>query len=185
MFDIVLPKDNESELIRMAERLGWKELCLAYSQLRDISQFQKNTTLKLLSGIIVEPGKETKYKDKVDLLICRTSEAEKARLVAEQGIVDMITGLEGSPRPDFMHHRNSGLNHIICKLLRDKDVAIVFDFSSLLRADKRQRAVLFGRMKQNRYFARKYKINIFCVSFASTIFGMRSRKDFESFILIL
>ena len=47
MFDIVFPDKNEKEFIKNAERLGFSGLYFAYTKPTDISQFQKQTKLKL------------------------------------------------------------------------------------------------------------------------------------------
>ncbi|MFQ5474911.1 MAG: RNase P subunit p30 family protein [Candidatus Nanoarchaeia archaeon] len=175
MFDIVLPEDNELELIRMAERLGWKRLCLAYGKHKDISRFRQQTSIGLLSGIIGDSGS-------ADLIIAKTSDPDKTRSLAERSRINIITGLEASKKHDFMHHRNSGLNHVICRILAENDIVIAFDFSSILDSKGRQRAILLGRMKQNARFARKYKIGLIFASFASSPLGMRSPRLASSFL---
>lgn len=185
MFDIIVPEDNELELIKIAEKLGWKELCLAYDKPKDIDQFRKKTDMKLISGIISKQGSESKFKGKADLILSRTSDASTARSLAEQGLTNILFGLENSERPDFIHHRNSGLNHVICKLMVEKNISICFDFSEILKSNGKSRAVLLGRMRQNLKFAKKYNIEIIFASFAGSQFGIRSPETFISLKNIL
>jgi RNase P/RNase MRP subunit p30 len=91
--------------------------------------------------------------------------------------IDIIYGLEESKRNDFIHHRNSGLNHILAKELSRKDIIIGFSFNSFLKEGSK----VLPRMKQNVRLCRKYKVNMVYASFAKDPYELRSEKDLESF----
>jgi len=182
MFDIVFPNSNEQEFITMAEKLGINELCLTYDSPKDISGWQSKTSIKLFSGILVKPGSEQKFVGKADILIAKTSDPNTMRLLAETGHINIIYDLEQAERPDFIHHRNSGLNHIICKMIAEKNISIYFNFSSILDSSGKTRAIILGRMKQNLRFAKKYDIQFSASSFAAHPFDMRSDLVRNSFL---
>jgi RNase P/RNase MRP subunit p30 len=185
MMDIVFPKDDEKEFIKMAERLGLEGLVFVYSAPKDITAFKNDTKLKLSSGILCKPEDVRKYKGKFLTLVEATEDQEQIRHIIEQVRPDIIFNLEFARRKDFMHHRASGLNHILAKLAADNDVAIGFNFSALLGLSPRERAICLGRMSQNLMFARKFKFGVVIASFANSIFRMRSEKEFSSFFSVL
>jgi RNase P/RNase MRP subunit p30 len=88
---------------------------------------------------------------------------------------------ENSSRRDFMHHRNSSLNHILAKIMHDKKIAYVVD-CSMIFSNVQQ---LLGRVEQNIMLAKKYKVNIVLGSFAKKPLDMCSWKDLISFFSFL
>ncbi len=185
MIDIVFPKDNETEFIKMAERLNMEGLCLVYSVPKDISQFQQNTKLKLSQGILCTIDNVKKYKGKYVTLLESPEDQTKLRHIIEKVKPDILFNLEFARRKDFMHHRASGLNHVLAKLARDNDVSIGFNFSKLLKANPQDRAVYMGRMMQNIRFAKKFGFNTVMASFTSEVYQMRPRVDIYYLIKLL
>jgi RNase P/RNase MRP subunit p30 len=175
MIDIVCPQGNESKLIEMAERLGYKELCFLYDAQKDISSFQKKTALKLFSASL--------YPKRSILTAAKASGDDRPLL--ERKDIDIIYGLEMSRRPDFMHHRNSGLNQVLCKLASDNKIMLCLDFGSVLKNKGMFRSRILGRMMQNIEFCRKYKIKTAIASFARNPYEMRSPRDLMSFGIVL
>jgi len=91
---------------------------------------------------------------------------------------DIITSLETSLTKDKTHFKDSGLNHVLCKLAKKNNIAIAFNFNNILNAKKQY--IILGRIRQNIMLCRKYKIPMIIVSFANTSFEMRNPKDFIS-----
>ena len=106
--------------------------------------------------------------------------SEKNRAVIESKKTDIIFNLENQPRQDFLHHRNSGLNHILAKLASENNTAIGFSFSNIL-AEKKRRARLFGRLMQNIQLCKKFGTKMVLASFASKPYQMRAAHDLEAF----
>jgi RNase P/RNase MRP subunit p30 len=177
MIDIVFPKDNEKEFIQMAQRLGFEGLVFVYTSPKDVAQFQKDTKLRLSSGILCRPEDVRRYKGKLITIVDAPEDQDKIRHIIEQVRPDILFNLEFSRRKDFIHHRASGLNHVLAKLAADKGVAIGFNFSGLLSLPQRERAVVMGRMMQNLMFARKFRFETAIASFACSHFHMRSAQD--------
>lgn len=173
--DIIFPKGNELEFFKMAERLGWNELCLVYDKKIDISQFRNKTKLKLRTGLLCKPSEARKLNGKADFIFVKG--AEGIRQILEQGSSDIIFDLETLPENDHMHYKKSGLNQVLCKLAVDNNTVIGISFSSILKLKGRKRASFIGRTMQNIMFARKFGIKLKIASFASTPFEMRSQKD--------
>jgi RNase P/RNase MRP subunit p30 len=105
--------------------------------------------------------------------------SDSDREVLESGRADMIFNLENQKRQDFLHHRNSGVNHIHAKLASDNTVTLGFSFTNILQ-EKKRRARLIGRIMQNIRLARKFKTKTVFASFAKSPYAMRAWRDMIS-----
>lgn len=181
MEDIVFPKGNENEFIAMAEKLGIASLCLVYDSPKDISGFQKKTRVTLSAAILCRPEDVKKYKGKFLTIVRAPEDQTQLRHIIERVRPDILFGLEFHRRKDFLHHRASGLNHILAAIAKEKGVAIGFNFSALLNAKPRERALFIGRMMQNIKFSRKFKFRTVIASFAESQCEMRSERDIGYF----
>jgi RNase P/RNase MRP subunit p30 len=97
--------------------------------------------------------------------------------------VDILLDPHCGRRRDFMHQRNSGLNHVLCKLAKQNKVAIGFSFFSILHA--KQQGRLMGRMMQNIKLCRKYKVPMVIASFAQNKWELRNPTDLQAFFRVL
>ncbi len=184
MIDIVFPKDNERDFIEMALRLGYKNLCFIYASAKDLENIKKFQEYKinLFSGLLSKPEDVFRIRNKADLILVKSS--DKDRFSLEKAKPDILFGL-GNKGRDTMHYRSSGLNQVMCRLAKENNVCIGFDFGSLIEATDIKRAVLIGRMKQNTRFCRKYKVKTVIASFADNPYKMRSPHDLVSFGITL
>lgn len=169
--DIVFPKNNEKAFIGMAAKLGYSALCFAYEKYdsekrKKLDALRKKTKLGLFAA-----GKGA------DLSIMKAGAENRNAL--EQGRVDIIFGFEEPGGKDFAFSRNSGLNHILCAIAKEKGVMAGFSFSSVLNA--KNKPVIIGRMKQNIMLCRKYNVETVIASFATSPYEMRSPHDLAAF----
>ncbi len=132
--------------------------------------FSKNYIVSIVKG--------TNKSSKRSLTVVEAKDDGFNREVLERGKAHILIGLEKKQRKDFMHHRNSGLNQVLCKLAKKKKVAIGFSFSEILNA--RDRPQLLGRMMQNIKLCRKYKVKIVFATFAKNKWEMRAASDMLS-----
>src|SRR3989344_1390288 len=91
-----------------------------------------------------------------ELVIVQGGDDTINRLALSSRYVDVLLDPHLGQRKDFMHQRNSGLNHVLCALAKEHNVAIGFSFSNILRAQHREK--LLGRIMQNILLCRRYKI---------------------------
>jgi len=173
--DIVFPNGNEDEFVSMALRLGYSSLYFVYGP-KDFKRFVSDK-VKVFCGVI---SKQVVNKLNPDFVIARADEG--VRSVLEQGKVDLVFDFELGDRKDFIHHRNSGLNQVLCKIMEENDISLGFSFNSILNKASPQ---LLGRIMQNAGFARKYKLKMVIASFAHNPFEMRAPKDLLAFGEIL
>ena len=158
MKDYVIAK-NEKEFIALAEKLGFTEL-------------------------VFINGDVTKLKSKMKLSSSKRifkSDIKKDRGLIESKKADLIYGFETLSRKDGFHFLNSGLNHVIVKLMKDKNVSYGLSFSQLVGVSKLEQSIILGRIMQNIKLCKKYKVPVVVGSFANSPYLMRDSKDLLAF----
>lgn len=86
---------------------------------------------------------------------------------------------------DFLYQRNSGLNHVLCKIAKKNNKPIVFRFSDV-QGREEQKALVLGRMAQNLRLCKKYSIDYIFANFSSDpekILNFKQLKIFERILL--
>jgi len=177
MTDYVYPNNNEKAFIQMAEYFGIEKLCFIYQKepdIRKVRLLQESTKVVLSAGI---EFRGSPRKTKASVVFVRAN--EDIRKYLQNLKVKGVIGVEQSPKLDYMHHRNSGLNQVLCKVAKDCKTSVVYSFSDLLNVERKKRAIFLGRMRQNMKFCRKYKTPVIIGSFAKHPTEMRCLKDIE------
>lgn len=177
--DIVFPKGNENEFIELAEKLGYDSVVFAYENAGDIPELKLKTKIKIKVGLVAGEKGIQKAKKKADIVLFKSTGND--RWVFEKSDADIIFGLEEAQKKDYMHHRASGLNQVLCKIAAKKNKIIGFDFSSVLNATGMLKAQIIGKIRQNAKFCRKYKVKTALASFAKSPYGMRAPNDMIAF----
>ncbi|MDP2909068.1 MAG: RNase P subunit p30 family protein [Nanoarchaeota archaeon] len=142
---------------------------------------------KVISVNIIEPAtkKELRKKLKQESGLRVVLGSANNRTVAETKKVDILLSPEKGVKKDSLHHRNSGLDTVICGLAKKNSIAIGFNFNDILTNEGTKRAEIIGRMMQNVWLCRKYKLRMVLGSFAKDKWQMRARNDLISFGIIL
>ncbi len=78
------------------------------------------------------------------------------RKILEMKNVNMLI-LYHKEKSDKLKQRDSGLNHILCKIAKEKNITIAIDFSEILGTQGRERAEVLARLIQNLKLIKKYK----------------------------
>ncbi len=190
--DLVLPKSNEKEFIEIAEKLKIDGLCFVYSfknkedflkKNEKMKNLQEKTKLKLFSGIIADSRNISKAKKLSKIVIYKFviyKSTGNDRHAIEKSKTNIIFDLETVAARDSMHHRNSGLNQILCRLANKNNIMIGFSFSGILNTDGITRSQILGRLMQNIRLCRKYKVKAVIASFAEKPYDLRSYPDLKS-----
>ena len=97
--------------------------------------------------------------------------------------INIIFNIENQAGNDFIHQRNSGLNHILCNLAHKNNKIIGTSFSNLLNNSFNPQ--LLGRIYQNFSLCKKYNVKTIFASFATNPSELRSPSDLRSFLLSL
>jgi RNase P/RNase MRP subunit p30 len=167
MIDFVLPGSNEDGFMAMAKRLSI-DLCFVQDNPKNIMGASCAQLLK----------KRTARQGDLSVMMA----PEDARLAIEKVRPDIIFCAENTPKSDFIHQRNSGLNHIVCTLAREHDIAIGFAFTSCLG---KYGARAMGRMSANIRMCRKYNVPMVIATLATDPFLMRTPEDLKSLFITL
>lgn len=184
--DIVIPSNNETEFIELASRLGIKKLYFVYhfdsyyeekiQKKLNLIKNHHNVTLEI--GFLVNQKNLNKAYKQSKLLIVKSS--NKDRFFIESKKIKLIYGFEEVYKKDYLHQRASGLNHTICELAKENNVAIGFAYSSLFNKSSQITPLLIGRIMQNVALCQKYKVKTIIGSFSENPFAMRSFYDIIS-----
>ncbi len=102
------------------------------------------------------------------------------RFCLENNKVNILLNPEKNDDKDFMHSRNSGLNHILCKIAYENDKAIGINFNYLLDLNENKRITALGRIMQNIRLCRKYRVKVFIINIINKWDDERSAKDLKS-----
>lgn len=186
MIDIVVPAGNEQEFIEIGKRLGYHGICFLY-RLNDYFSAAPVSSggIKAYKGIIAESSDIGKIKSRLKgerAFVAVKSNGEDKEIIQDKK-ANLIFSFEGSFKKDFMHHRASGLNHILCKLAKESGIIIGFSLNSLLNSNNT--GITIGRLMQNISLCQKFRVNTAIASFAAKPFEMRSPHDLESLFRVL
>jgi RNase P/RNase MRP subunit p30 len=184
MIDIVFPDNNEQEFIDLALRLGLKGLVFVYSRPTK-STFKHPENFFVDKAIVCRPDEVRKYKSNNITICIAPDDQSKIRTVIEQSKPHILLGLESSSRRDFMHHRASGLNHVMANLCKEKGVCVGMSFSDIITSPTHRQSLIIGRMLQNARFSKKFGFCTVIASFAKDPYMLRAPKDLESFFVAL
>ena len=102
-------------------------------------------------------------KQDFDIVIGQGGLNKVNRFFLEQTQIDFLQDPHTSKfkiKFDFIHHFNSGLNHILCKFARDKQIGLIHSLNFM----KEKGVILtkdLARISQNIKFARKYNLSLY------------------------
>jgi|SRR3989344_5445618 len=113
------------------------------------------------------------------LKIIQEENYEKLRSVVSSNKIDILLNPHIQTKKDNPHFRMSGLDHVLCKELHNKNIKVAITLDTLTNYTE------IGRAMQNIRLCRKYKVKILFFTFAKTPYELRSVKDLQSFLKIL
>ena len=103
------------------------------------------------------------------------------RRIIETLKIDYLISPERGNKKDNLKQRDSGINHIIAKLAKEKNIVIIIDMSEIVKLKKMEKALRLERIIQNIKICRKVKCKLKIASLANNkknIINERSRKSF-------
>jgi RNase P/RNase MRP subunit p30 len=170
--DVVMPKNNEVELVSRAKQLGFTHIILLYED------FSPKTLASgsLAQGIEVKTaflaktiGQVQSAKPKFNYCF-----APLERSFVESTKVDFVISDGKDASNDLLFQKRSGMDDVLSSLAKDHKIAIAFDVSS---SDAR----ILGRFSQNAMLVKKFKLKSNVFTFAKTALDMRAPRDIEGF----
>ena len=188
MGEFVLVNFNEEfQFISKANDLGWDTLTLVYSPVdyKKITQshrenLQKNSDATLFFGVCLHTPTQKIVIEQDDVKIGLGTSFDVVR-----NDLDYLYDNELEEQKDGIHQRRSGLNHVILKECKRKNVKVLFSYASLQRLPTLKRNIVLGRMQQNVILCKKEHVEINVVSFALSPVDLRHKKDVDTFKRVL
>ena len=172
--DVVVPKNNEAELLEIAEKLGFKELIFLYTDLKKRLPKLNSSKLKVYTAALIDNINEVDKAEKnFDFVF-----APAQRSFFENKKIKYLINAENSREEDFLYQKRAGLDDVMCKLAKEKNKTIVFNIQLLAQQN------VLSRMIQNAKLCRKYKVKTLVATFATKPFEMRAPKDLAGFARI-
>jgi RNase P/RNase MRP subunit p30 len=95
--------------------------------------------------------------------------------------IDYLVSPEVRTLKDTLKQRDSGLNHVVCKIAKEKGVAVVVDMGEVARLRGKEKALRLSKIMQNVKIARNAGCKILIGSFGkdkSGVFDLKGRKAF-------
>gem|GEM_PF-396170 len=179
----IQPSDlNELErTVSFAKNFGFEGICLAYPVGREFKKFtdeigKLSAGIEIfIGGILNGSGDARKESRKVlkdaDIVLVDTCENNNAPKTWE---VDVLCRPEHSARRDFMDQKDSGIDHVMAKLMAERCIGMEINFADILNSSGVKRAMIMGRMRQNVHLARKYDAPVIITSNARNQWEMRA-----------
>lgn len=163
MFDLICIDISKRKFDNMRRRLRFEEIFY-------VKDFEDN---KKADGVIIKAktkdelfDKINKAKEKYKFVIVLGGSNEINRASLENKHSDMLLNPEYERKKDFMHYRDSGLNHVLCKIAKENGKAIGINFNEIKKMKKKEDAERLGRIIQNIRLCRRYKVPVIIASFA-------------------
>ncbi len=196
--DYVCPKDNEEELLNRVIAFGYSAVCFCYAfsdfdtrkdkLFSSISKLKKkNPDTKVYTGIffteesLKKSANLQKYYDFIFLLATKNLQETLSRTKN----LHFIYGLETLHVKDSLHHRKTGINQVISRMLAENEIKVILSFKNLLDSSNPRLPQTLGRFKELIKLSRKFKFKLNLASFASDQYGLRSKHDLIALLIVL
>ena len=188
--DLVIPRNNETEFVEIAAKLGIKKFYFLY----DFDEYNEGKIQKKFDtlnhhninieiGFIVNQKNLSKAFKASRLLAVKSSDHD--RFFIESKKIKVIYGFGEVSKKDSMHQKSSGLNHIICELAMKNNITVGFSYSSLFNKNLAVSSLLIGRIIQNISLCQKYKVKTIIGSFSEKPFDLRASHDIMSLFAMI
>lgn len=122
---------------------------------------------------IIASLKDKKFSGKVGLI--GGDDAFNRRAV-ETLKIDYLVSPEKNAGRDSLKQRDSGINHVVAKMAREKGISIVVDWSELEKLKGKEKALRLGKLIQNVKICKKAGCKIKIASLAKDEKGIVDKK---------
>ncbi len=177
MYTLVEPHTNYQETLKELEKYSYTPIILFKISLSNKNQTKENIQKALDLKKKIKPkysavqitlnkienstiGTINSLKSNFDIVIGLGGLNKINRYFLEQTQVDFLQDPQNSifqRKIDYIHHLNSGLNHVLCNFAKEKEIEFIFSLN-FTELDKKIVAKELGRINQNLKFANKLSI---------------------------
>lgn len=147
------------------KELGFEQTIIV----KTIKSFKELTqnTINPNHGILIDTDKEEearkivdKLYGKVRLIIVQGRDISFNRKILENKKVNILVNPEKHGKKDTLYERDSGLNHILCKIAKENNTAIAIDLKEIIGKEGKEKARYLARVMQNIRLCKKYKVSL-------------------------
>lgn len=178
----IIPND---EVIETLEDFGFKGACIFYDSknflennlIEEFDELNESTKLNLYHGIVIDETnpqllrKEVqRHYRKVDLIMANGGDNNLNRIICETPQIDIINH-------PYRNKRNSGLNHVLGKLLKENNISVNINFRDILEHRGFFRARIINQINQLLMLQRKYGFRCLLSSGSESFYDVKSPKS--------
>jgi len=191
--DVVIPKGNEKSLAERLAMLGFDKVVFLYpynkenfehalklseKKFKVKAYFAFNVSNKLEARAIKNKLKE-KFGQEFFPRFLVFAEARRQNI--QDRFIDVVYGAELLEETESLHHRRSGINEAIARLLKEREKVYLFNISMLHGKEMWVTARLLGRAMQNARYAKKFCFTFGVATFSSNYIYLAHAKDMQAF----
>ena len=110
-------------------------------------------------------------------IIFSSDDDELNRKVLEKLNINVLL-LKQAKRKDFQKQRNSGLNHVLSKIAKKKNITIGIDLGEIINSKEKSKAEILARVRQNIKLCNKNKLQM-------RFYGKQNSYDIKALGLVL
>jgi len=96
-------------------------------------------------------------------IVFASSDDELNRKMLEKEKIDILLP-DLSKRKDKMKQRDSGFNHVLARLAKNKNISLGIDFDEITNSKPKEKSEILARIRQNIKLCNKNKINMKFIS---------------------
>ena len=96
-------------------------------------------------------------------IIFSSDDDELNRKILEKENIQILL-LNMEKRKDFQKQRNSGLNHVLAKLAKKKEIIIGINLDEIIKTNEKEKARILARIRQNIQICNKNKLKMKFIS---------------------
>ena len=110
-----------------------------------------------------EKARKLIKENKDKKIIFSSEDDELNRKILEKESIEILL-LNQKGRRDFQKQRNSGLNQVLAKLAKKKNIIIGINFDEIVNSDEKEKSLILARVMQNVRICNKNKLKMKFIS---------------------
>ena len=110
-----------------------------------------------------EKARKLIKENKDKKIIFSSEDDELNRKILEKEFIEILL-LNQKGRKDFQKQRNSGLNQVLAKLAKKKNIIIGINFDELVNSEEKEKSLILARVMQNVRICNKNKLKMKFIS---------------------
>ena len=174
----------DEEVIETLEKFGFKGACIFYDSeylqenkekvLDNFNMLKESTTLNLYHGVYINQTNPQllsksvlKFHRKTDLIMVNGGKDNINRTACQMPQIDIIN-------EPYLSNHNSGINHILSKLLVENNISININYRTVLKSRGYYKSKILGQINQLFRLKEKYDFHTIISSGSKSFYDVKS-----------